>query len=304
MKTVSTIGRWLAVGLLAAAGACTTTGGTGRESGGGAAGAAGRTVGDPVALTGPVRPAAAPAPAVAPLPAAAPALAALPGLEAGVAAGRTVTVDPTVWPWSAIGRLEMPDGTSCTGVLVGGNQVVTAADCLYDRWRDRYYEPARIVFAAGYGERYERNAGPQAVAVVRGRRLIAPAGYLPSYWADATAPRRRAADLGVSWGMLVLDGAVPVAPLRWLGGDPDAVAALAGAGAAVLAGYPETGPQVLRATLPCPLRAPPRGRGLLVHACESPYGDRGAPLLAAFGPGEVGVLWAIGRPSAITGAGP
>src|SRR5262245_13573178 len=61
-----------------------------------------------------------------------------------------ISVDSTVWPWSAIGLLQRKVGWACTATLVTENAVLTAAHCLFNRRSSRQLAPAEVRFLAGY----------------------------------------------------------------------------------------------------------------------------------------------------------
>src|SRR5215467_6890719 len=63
-----------------------------------------------------------------------------------------VPIEPTAWPWYAIGRVNIADSVSrrhCTGTLVGAQLVLTAGHCLYDHRLGRWVKPEHVHFVAG-----------------------------------------------------------------------------------------------------------------------------------------------------------
>lgn len=83
--------------------------------------------------------ATSPAPAPAPPPAAAPAT-----LD-----GR-LQVDAQEYPWSAIGRVNRAGQGFCNGILIGPQQVLTQARCLYAAREGRWFQPLELHFIAAY----------------------------------------------------------------------------------------------------------------------------------------------------------
>src|SRR5262245_15844424 len=63
-----------------------------------------------------------------------------------------VAIEPTAWPWQAIGRVNIADRVVrryCTGTLVGPRLVLTAGHCLYDFRLARWARPEQVHFVAG-----------------------------------------------------------------------------------------------------------------------------------------------------------
>lgn len=86
----------------------------------------------------------APAPGAAVPPAAAPAPGAPTALD-----GR-LQVDAQEYPWSALGRLNLAGRSFCNGILIGPQQVLTQARCLYAAREGRWFRPLELHFIAAY----------------------------------------------------------------------------------------------------------------------------------------------------------
>lgn len=64
-------------------------------------------------------------------------------------AGR-MTVDAQEYPWSALGRVNLAGQGFCTGILIGPDEVLTQARCLYAGREGRWLRPQELHFIAAY----------------------------------------------------------------------------------------------------------------------------------------------------------
>lgn len=95
---------------------------------------------------------------------------------------RRLTLRGDVLGWEAVGRLDIEGRGFCTGALVAGDLVLTAAHCLFDSRSGARLDPRVMTFRAALSD-------GEAVAERRGRRAVVHPGY--DYLSDDGASRIR-----------------------------------------------------------------------------------------------------------------
>lgn len=206
-----------------------------------------------------------------------------------VGADDRVVLDPTAWPWTALGRVNRDDGGFCTGALVARAIVLTADHCLYHQVSGRLLAPHRVHFLAGL----RRDAWR---AHARGRSYVRPAG----------APEMRRPPAGPDaddWALIVLERPIDGRPLPVRRLAPgDGASAAAAPRRVARAGYGYDRPYLLSLDSDCAVTPDPGLPGVLRHTCDAVPGDSGSPLLmeSADGYAVIGVTSGFARRAGTT----
>jgi protease YdgD len=159
--------------------------------------------------------------------------------------------------WEAVGRLDIGQSGFCTGALVAGDLVLTAAHCLFDPETGERLDPRDMTFRAALSD-------DVAVAERRGRRAVVHEAY--DYTSSDGAARIRH-----DVALLQLD-----APISIADADPFRTDSLSGSGPVSVVSYArgrEAAPsrqgvcQVLGAQ-----------EGLVAFDCDVTFGSSGAPV--------------------------
>jgi len=202
---------------------------------------------------------------------------ALPGI---VGRDDRVVLDPTVWPWHALGRINQGTGAHCTGTLVAPDAVLTAAHCVFHARTNRALRPHELHFVAGYrrGD-YLAHARARAVEVAPGYRYRA----MPNL-----------TEVAEDWAIIRLEHPLTIRPIpvRTLPAGVDE-------GRLSRAGYSQDRAHLLSLHAGCSLRGVLAGGRVLVTDCDSTRGDSGSPLLL-FRDHQV---WLVGIAAAVVDRG-
>jgi protease YdgD len=192
-------------------------------------------------------------------------------------------LDPTSWPWHALGRINQGTGGHCTGTLIAPDAVLTAAHCLFHHRTGRPLRPHELHFVAGYRR-------GEYLGHARGRAIRSSPAY--RYRKELSVPQ-----VAEDWAILYLERRLPIRPIpvRALPAD-----GLVSDGHLQRAGYSQDRAHLLSIHDGCRLRGLLADGRVLLTDCDGTRGDSGSPLLLRQGK----QVWLVGVASAVIDDGP
>lgn len=174
-------------------------------------------------------------------------------------------VSEHLFPWRAIGRINLAGRGYCTATLIARDVVLTAAHCLWNRETGRWYPLQYLTFVAGmHGDTVQGSSQIKRMLVSRKVKVTANPSNKP--WRDVR----------FDWALLKLT--VPLGDLLGYLNMFDGRRISVGM-SVVHAGYHENYQHGLTVQRDCFITGIHDQRRLLRSNCQSGRGDSGGPLL-------------------------
>jgi protease YdgD len=186
-----------------------------------------------------------------------------------------VPVEPTAWPWQAIGRVNIADRLQrryCTGTLVGARLVLTAGHCLFDHRLGHWVKPQQVHFVAGQAR--DTAAGHSVAA-----ELVLPDGLDAAEGIDPRLHTIRPELIARDWALVVLETALPVKPVPVKAIAASAFGREVASGELARAGYSADRAYLLSVHRGCAAALSDRWPGAMLNRCDLRPGDSGSPVL-------------------------